>query len=210
MNKDTLIVAGAIVLVIGGVAYYALVRNLATIRSNWSEYRCNPLYMPFTSWIDESQTVSSNFQHCMGRLGKEVLASNNDAFGSLFSMLSESIGTILHPMRLIRALLSRIRGFVLSFTSSTLGKASGSVSAFTYLLNKIQDLLRRMVGEGYIAAMFGATTVGFIESFVTLVITIIKGFVIAMLAISFILAIFQPELLAIVLVLASLLASAGA
>jgi hypothetical protein len=110
----------------------------------------------------------------------------------------------------VRGLITRIRKFVLSFTSSTLGKASGPVSMFTYYLNKIQDILRRFVGEGYIAAMFGASTVGFIESFVTLVITIIKGFVIAMLAISFILALFQPELLVIVLTLASLLASAGA
>jgi hypothetical protein len=48
------------------------------------------------------------------------------------------------------------------------------------------------------------------EGFVTLFITILRGFVMVMLAISFVLALFQPELLAITLVLASLLASAGA
>jgi hypothetical protein len=48
------------------------------------------------------------------------------------------------------------------------------------------------------------------ESFVVLFLSILRGFVITMLAISFVLALFQPELLAVTLVLASLLASAGA
>jgi hypothetical protein len=76
-------------------------------------------------------------------------------------------------------------------------------------LNKIQDLIRRIVGEGYIAMFFGVTAISFIQGFVMLVIAVIKGFVIAMLAISVILALFQPEILVITLVIASLLAAAG-
>ena len=67
-----------------------------------------------------------------------------------------------------------------------------------------------MVGEGYIAAFIGVTAVSFIEGFVSLCLTIIKGFVYAMLIIAVVLALFQPEILAIVLVLASSLAAAGA
>jgi len=48
------------------------------------------------------------------------------------------------------------------------------------------------------------------EAFVKLFISIVKTFVIVMLAISFVLALFQPELLAVVLALASMLAAAGA
>lgn len=210
MNKDIVLFIGTFFLAITGVAYYHLFGNLRKVRDNWSLYRCNPVYMPFASWIDSSISTESNFIHCMNQIGKEVIGHNNDVFGSLLSVISEGIGTLLSPLKIFRALLSRIRGFVLSFTNSTLGKVNGPVSAMSYYLNKIQDILRRFVGQGYITAMFGASAVGFIESFVTLVITIIKGFVIAMLAISFILALFQPELLAIVLVIASLLASAGA
>jgi uncharacterized membrane protein len=110
---------------------------------------------------------------------------------------------------MFRSLFVTIRKFVLSFTTKTLGKATGPVSAFAYYLNKIQDLLRRIVGEGYIAAFFGVTFVSGVEGFVSLCMSIIKGFVIAMLAISVVLALFQPELLAIVLVIASSLAAAG-
>jgi hypothetical protein len=210
MNKDIVLFVGTFVLALCAVGYVHLTGNIVKIRANWSEYRCNPMYMPFVGWIDESEDALSNFTHCVGLIGKDILAHNNDVFGSLLSVITEALSTLLNPLNLVRGLITRIRKFVLSFTSSTLGKASGPVGMFVYYLNKIQDILRRFVGEGYIAAMFGATTVGFIESFVTLVITIIKGFVIAMLAISFILALFQPELLVIVLTIASLLASAGA
>jgi len=210
MNKDIVLFILSFVLAVCAVGYFHLTGNIEKIRAHWSEYRCNPLYMPFVGWVDDSIDGASNFQHCIGVMGKDILGHNNDVFGSILSVVTEAISTILNPLKLVRGLITRIRKFVLSFTSSTLGKASGPVSMFTYYLNKIQDILRRFVGEGYIAAMFGASTVGFIESFVTLVITIIKGFVIAMLAISFILALFQPELLVIVLTLASLLASAGA
>ncbi len=97
---------------------------------------------------------------------------------------------------------------MLSFTNKTLGKLNGPVSAFAYVLNKIQDLFRRMAGEGYIATFLGVSVVSFMESFLTLFISIIKGFIFAMIAISFMLALFQPELLVIVLFILSLLAGA--
>jgi hypothetical protein len=70
--------------------------------------------------------------------------------------------------------------------------------------------LKRFVGQGYIASYLTYILVSFLESFVTLFITILKTFIFIMLAISFVLALFQPEILAVVLVLASLLSAAGA
>jgi hypothetical protein len=210
MNKDIVLFVGAFVLALLATGYVHATGNIVKLRANWSENRCNPLYMPFASWIDETVDTADNFQHCIGILGKDVLAAENDVFGTLMSILNEALSVLLSPLKLVRGIITRIRKFVLSFTTSTIGKATGPVSMFGYYLNKIQDILRRFVGQGYIAAMFGATTVGLIESFVTVVITVIKGFVMAMLAISVILALFQPELLVIVLTLASLLSAAGA
>jgi hypothetical protein len=67
-----------------------------------------------------------------------------------------------------------------------------------------------MVGEGYIAAFFGLSVVGFIEGFVSLVFNVIKLFVRAMLIIAIILSLFNLPLLAFVLSLASALYVAGA
>ena len=184
--------------------------NLRKLEDNWSTYRCNPIYMPFAGLIDEKTGTAGNFQHCMNLAGKGILGGIVDAIGSQLKLVIEALETLAQPLKIFRIMLTSIRKFVLSFATSTLGKASGPTSMFVYYLNKIQDLMRRMVGEGYIAAFFGVTAVSFIEGFVSLCLAIIKGFVYAMLIIAIILALFQPEILAVVLVLASSLAAAGA
>jgi len=193
-----------------GFGYFLLILNIQDVKNEWSLNRCNPLYMPFVSIIDESEDAQTNFRYCMNMLGKNVLTQMTDALGSQFSIVEDVLETLTNPLNIFRVMITTMRKVVLSFATSTLGKASGPLSAFVYYLNKIQDLIRRMVGEGYIAAFFGVTAVSFIEGFVSLCLSVIKGFVYAMLIISIILALFQPAILAIVLTLASSLAAAGA
>jgi hypothetical protein len=193
-----------------GIIYFQVYANIHQIRNEWSSHRCNPLYMPFSGLIDPETGTAGNFQHCMNLMGASVMASVTDALGSQFSVIADMLASLTNPLSIFRTMLTAIRKFVISFATSTLGKASGPLSMFVYYMNKIQDLFRRMIGEGYIAAFFGLTVVSFIEGFVSLVLAIIKGFVYAMLIIAIILAMFQPEILAIVLVLASSLAAAGA
>jgi hypothetical protein len=201
---------GTPILTLFAIIVIHLYGNIRKIKDKWSEYRCNPVYMPLAGFVDEKTGVANNFLYCMNLIGKEVVTDAVDVFGSEFSLIEQALEAISSPLKLFRELLSRVRKFVISFTTSTLGKASGPTSTFVFYLNKIQDLLRKMAGEGYIATFFGVTAVSFIEGFVTLCITAIKGFVYAMLAIAIILAFFQPEILAIVLVIASMLAAAGA
>jgi len=201
-----LITALSILAVVGIHAYF----NLRKIEAEWSSYRCNPAYMLFAGVVDPSTGIGGNFQHCMNLMGKSVVGEMTDALGSQFSMIAEMLSDISNPLALFRVMISKIRGFVMSFAISTLGKVSGPMGMFVYFLNKIQDLIRRMVGEGYIAAFFGISAVSFIEGFVSLLLGVIKAFVIAMLIIAVILALFQPQILAIVLVIASSMAAAGA
>lgn len=196
----------AVMSVFGLHVYY----NFKNIQNSWSEYRCNPLYMPFAWMIMKEEDANLNFSQCIASYSSAIVKDEADVFSSQFSLIDQILSALESPLSVFRSMLTRIRGMMLSFTNSTLTKASGPVSAFAYTLNKIQDLFRKMAGEGVIAAFFGITAVSFIEGFVTLAISVIKGFVLAMLAISIVLAFFQPELLAIVLVLASLLARAGA
>jgi len=200
-------------LAITGIMYFLTIMNIHKIKDEWTTYRCNPLYMPMAFIVEDPggfEAVGSNFEHCMAMMSQTVVSEMNDAVGSQFSIIDEALQAITNPLSIFRTMFSMMNNFVLSFTTKTLGKVSGPLSTFVYYLNKIQDLIRRMVGEGYIAAFFGITVVSFIEGFVSLCLSIIKGFVYAMLIIAVILALFQPEILAIVLVLASSLAAAGA
>jgi hypothetical protein len=184
--------------------------SIDKIRSKWTEYRCNPFYMPFASYMQSDVTTAENFQYCLNALGTEALKLPLDAVHDVMSVATDSISEIVGPMALFREMFARIRKFMLSFTASTLTKVTSSTNVFVFYLAKIRDILKRFVGQGYIASYIAYVGVSFIESFVTLCITVIKSFIYAMLCIAIILALFQPEILAVVIVIASMLASAGA
>lgn len=194
--------------VLGTIVYLQVSQNIQVLRNNWSLYRCNPLYMPLAGWVDPKTGTAGNFQKCMNLMGKDLVGGMTDIFGAQMALIIDALTNILNPLKLFRSLFARIRGFILSFTNSTLQKASGPLSAFSFLLIKIQDLLRKMSASGYISAFFGLTAVSFMEGFVALFMNVIKAFVIAMLVIAIVLAFFNFPLLALVLFLASLLQSA--
>lgn len=183
--------------------------SLDTIKSNWNEYRCHPAYIPFASFIKPDVSVSDNFTHCLDRMGNDVFAILLQPINELFGQIHMSLAELMNPLKLFRELFSRIRKFMLSFAAATFSKITASMSVFVHTLIKIRDVLRRFVGEGYIATFLVNTGVDFIMSFVYLCISIIKGFVYALLAISIVLALFQPELLAVAVVLASLISASG-
>jgi hypothetical protein len=160
--------------------------------------------------VDVGVDIGTNFHSCLNVMGASVVGQMNDGLGSQFSLISGMLEDIANPLNIFRQIINAVRGFIASFTSSTLGKASGPVSMFVYYLNKIQDVIRRMVAEGYIAAFFGLSVVSFIEGFISLVLNIIKMFVIAMLIIAILLSLLNIPLLIFVISLAAALSVAGA
>lgn len=181
-----------------------------SIRSNWDQHRCNPLYMPFAGYLHEKTTAMENLYKCTNTAGRELLKVPLDGILSMFNLTNSSLSEVVGSIPLLRAVFGRIRKVMLSFAASVFSKIASSTSIFVHYLIKIRDLMKRFVGEGYIAGYLTYGIVSFLESFVVLFLSILKTFVLVMLAISFALALFQPELLAVVLVLASLLAASGA
>lgn len=184
--------------------------TLEKIKLNWNEYRCNPVYMPFAGSIRPDVTTSENFLYCINQLSDDVLKIALDPVHALLGTVTSSLGEFVKPLSLFRGVFSMLRKVILKFAASTFSKVASSSSVFIHFLIKIRDVLNRFVGQGYIATYLVYALMSFMEAFVKLFISIIKSFVIAMLAISFVLALFQPEILVITLVLASILASAGA
>lgn len=179
------------------------------LQRNWVEYRCNPIYILFAGFVRPDVSTSENFTYCTNSMAGHYFSFLLDGIAQYFDVLENSLGDLAEPLKEFRNVFGNIRGFMLKFAAATFSKAAGSVSVFVHYLIKIQDVLKRFVGEGYIGAFLVNTIVDFIWSFVTLCISVIKTFVFALLAISIILALFQPELLVVAIVVASLIASSG-
>jgi hypothetical protein len=183
--------------------------SLDKIRLHWNEYRCNPIYIPFAGAIRPDIGVEENFQHCMNMFGQSIFRFVIDAIMLLFKDLVSGLSELTGPLTSARGIFSKIRNAMLSFAAQTFGKITNSMSSITYIIIKIRDVLKRFVGEGWIAVFLANTLIDSAVSFVMLCISIIKGFVYALLAISFMLALFQPEMLVIAIVFASMLGAAG-
>ena len=183
--------------------------TLDDIRENWIEYRCNPIYIPFAGAIQSEFTTQENFQFCLNRMGHDIFSGIIDALMGLFKPLTLGLSSITNSLGGFREVIVRIRKFMLAFATQTFGKIANSLGSFSYILIKIRDILNRFVGQGYISAFLASTGINFIISFIFTIIAVIKGFVFALLAISIILALFNPILLVFAIVIASLIGASG-
>jgi hypothetical protein len=204
-----IVVIGATLLSILGILVAHGMGNWEKIKDNWDDYRCNPMYMPVAGFIRPDVSGSDNFVHCTNALANSIWGIVQAQLNTYFGVLGESLAQLAGPLDIFRYVMSRIRKFLFSFMAQTMSKAVGSTSMFLHYLTKIQDVMKRFVAQGYIGAYLVQVLVDFIWSFVTLFISIVKTFVFILLAISFILALFNPALLVLAIVLASLIAASG-
>jgi hypothetical protein len=200
---------GLPIIVIGIVGLIHGSESLDKIRLHWNEYRCNPMYVPFAGYVRPDIGVEKNFQHCINMFGQSIFGGVIDVLMSLFGTLTSSLTELSGPLSGFREVFARIRNFLFSFASQTFGKITNSMGSLTYILTKIRDLLSRFAGSGYVGAYLANAGIDLITSFVMACISIIKSFVYSLLAISIILALFQPELLVLAIVLASLIGASG-
>lgn len=183
--------------------------TLDKIKLHWNEYRCNPAYIPFAGMIRPDIGVESNFQHCMNMFGQDIFKLFVDAIHTMMKDVTSGISEFSSTLPGMRSIFSRMRKVIFSFGAQTFGKIVNSMSNISFILIKIRDIMHRFVGEGYITAFLAQTGMDFMISFVMAIISIIKGFVYALLAISIILALFQPEMLVLAITLASLIGASG-
>ena len=117
------------------------------IKADWPKYRCNPIYMPFAGMMSETISTSENFQYCMGQMAGEVVKLPVDGIHGLLGVVTGSLVELTSPLNLFREMFTRLRMVMMSFTSTTLGKATNYTGVFVGFLIKIRDILQRFVGH---------------------------------------------------------------
>ena len=153
---------GLPILVIMGMMLIHASATIDNIKSNWVEYRCNPMYMPFASIINSDTTIQQNLSFCLNQLGNEVMKKPLDGLNSMFATTGDSLGEITGSLGLFHSMFGRLRKFMLSFAVTTLSKAASSTSMFVHYLIKIRDIFQRFVGQGYISGYLTQVIIAFI------------------------------------------------
>lgn len=180
-----------------GVALYASVQtDVKELRENWVQYRCSPIYMPFASWINPDVSTEENFMTCMNMFGQAVMDGALDVVYSLFDVVMSIVGDLESSTNVVRGVFVKITNVMLTVVGGVFGKLFNGMDSLLQLLSRLRDVNSRITGSSWYLAFIAETSISMIMSVVNFAYSLVKGVVIAMFAISLVLALFYPPILA--------------
>lgn len=186
-----------------------ILQSVDEVKEDWPKYRCNPLYMPFASLIQSEVSTADNFTFCMSLMGKQVTKAPIDAVQGMMGTVLNTFKGLISKLDVFRGLWPKLAGFMMMMINMVLGKLTGVISSMSFNLQKIMDVVKRMVGTGVIGMFMMRTLFLTLVAFWNVAISVIRGFIYTMLAISFALALFNPILLGITIAILAVFGSAG-
>ena len=97
-------------LIIFGIIFYGVnsLSNISKIRKNWSEYRCSPSIMPFTTLY--GYDAAENFQFCMGKVFEEHSGDYTSSFTTMLRGVTGVLGTLLGSLNSMRLSIATMGG----------------------------------------------------------------------------------------------------
>lgn len=196
-------VAAGPILVTGIILYANANRNYEEVKKNWVAYRCNPMYMPFTSMFSETP-ASENFKYCIDSFSSEVFARATEPVYQVFGMFADILFKFIEDIQHFLTYLAGMDSFIFSFADTVFGKIFNTMSTFLLQMGHIKDIFSRIASSAYYSVFIIQTLVDFVWSMFNLMMAMIKAVVIMVFALGLILAIFYPVVLAFLLPIGAL------
>jgi len=131
--------------------------NIKYLKDNWSELRCNPMYMPLAGYAGED--VTTNFNACIIKNFHDYIGFAMDPINAQMSLVSESIVSIGSALDDMRGLFSGVRGGFMMVFQVVFGKLANLMSSMQYLMIRIRTVMGRIVGV-FSALIYGFYTGG--------------------------------------------------
>ena len=82
--------------------------DIKKIKEDWSNYRCNPLIMPFASFFGEN--TKQNFEFCMGNIFQTHSLPFIGSIGSLFTQFTNLLTSIFSSIGSLRNVIASLGG----------------------------------------------------------------------------------------------------
>ena len=127
----------AFILYMVGIYY---LNQVSTIKKNWPQYRCNPMFMPL------ADDVNSNFSYCVQNMQSEFMTTALEPITFITSTLSDSLGGFVDQIQDSRGMFSNIRSFLPGFFTNIFGSFSGLTVEFTRITTGIKDMMAKVSG----------------------------------------------------------------
>jgi hypothetical protein len=114
--------------------------QMEEIKSNWSLYRCNPLYMPF------ADNVENNFTYCIQNMQTSYMGYLLQPLTYLTSSMTDVLGNFMSEINFVRAMFDKIRTFIATIIQSVFGVFLNLIIEFQKITISIKDLMGKTIG----------------------------------------------------------------
>ena len=114
--------------------------SMQTIRANWPQYRCNPLYMPL------SNNIESDFAYCIQNMQTNFMGYLLQPITFITSSLSDVVSSFTTEINSVRAMFNKIRNFSSSIIQSVFGVFLNLIIEFQKIIIGMKDLMGKTIG----------------------------------------------------------------
>lgn len=125
-------------------SYYIGESFKKSLKKDWSQYRCNPLYMPLAGYVGEN--VSTNFFNCLTKSFSDYAGLSMDGMNSQMGIVGDVLGSLNESVNDMRGMMGSTRGGFMMVFQSVFGKLSNLMGSMQYLMIRIKTLIGRIVG----------------------------------------------------------------
>jgi len=131
-----------LVAILAGTYAYG-VAHLQEIKTNWVQYRCNPVYMPLAGMVGSD--IATNFMNCTLQSVNTYAGFIMDPIYQNFNILTGILKTILGSMDFMRSSMAGASNGFLSIVQGTFGKLQNTFQEVIQLFGRVRSIMNRMM-----------------------------------------------------------------
>jgi hypothetical protein len=114
--------------------------TLQDIKDNWSVYRCNPIYFPF------SNNLQQDFTYCVQTIQTNYIGNLLQPLTFTTNTISNSLSNVIDEMNSIRAMFDKIRTYFSTLIQSVFGVFLNIIIEFQKIIISMRDLMGKTIG----------------------------------------------------------------
>lgn len=165
------------------ISYFYILSHVKTLRKDWPQNKCNPIYIPFAGIIindpnkSNLETTSENFNFCVNNILSSIISTILEPIYYFVKLLIETWKEIITSIQNIRSMFNNMRNSANNVTKDVMNRGINITTPFIQNTIVARDTLNKT--NGVMAAglfqIFGTylTLKSLIATIIELVITLV-------------------------------------
>ena len=132
--------------------YFYIISSLRSLKKDWQENKCNPLYMPYASLINSDDVngshldyIANNFEECLNVLNSELAQDAKTPLNFIQNSISGFFGLLFGMFVGVQEFVVYLFNLIFQFFSSMMNKIQMLLLNIKLFFMNTNDFLRKIV-----------------------------------------------------------------